>query len=175
MMALIARLLFFPTLWWNRILRRLTRRRWWDWVDDSLLLGALPSAAHVDELQAAGIGAVINTCQETCGPVAQYQRSGIEQLHLPTVDFTPPRIEDIRRAVGFIHQQIGLGRKVYVHCKAGRGRSATVVMCYLISKGLTPEAAQALLKAKRPHVLSRLAERPVVRQFARECAGAKSF
>jgi atypical dual specificity phosphatase len=169
-MWLIARLLFFPTLWWNYLLRRLTQRRWWDWIDDSVLLGALPAEGHVAELKAAGIGAVINICSETCGPVKHYKEAGIEQLHLPTVDFTPPRLEDIRTAVAFIQQQIRRGHKVYVHCKAGRGRSATVVLCYLISKGLSPEAAQNLLLEKRPHVLPRLIERPVVQQFAREYA-----
>jgi atypical dual specificity phosphatase len=167
-MWLIARLLFFPTLWWNYFLRRVTQRRWWDWIDEWVLLGALPGEAHVAELKAAGIGAVINTCSETCGPVKQYENAGIEQLHLPTVDFTPPKIEDVRKAVDFIHQQIRHGRKVYVHCKAGRGRSATVVLCYLISKGMSPDHAQALILAKRPHVLPRLAERDVVRQYARE-------
>ncbi|GMH30508.1 hypothetical protein Nepgr_032351 [Nepenthes gracilis] len=34
------------------------------------------------------------------------------------------------------------GKTTYVHCKAGRGRSTTVVLCYLVElKHMTPDAA----------------------------------
>jgi len=169
----LARLLFFPTLWWNLFLNRVAggKRRWWDWVDDDVLLGALPFPHHVAELKALGIGAVINTCCEYAGPVEYYKAAGIEVLALPTVDFTPPSIEHVRAGVKFMQEQIGRGRKVYVHCKAGRGRSATVVMCYLLRKGMSAEEAQKLMSEKRPHVMSNLWQREVVQQFAKECRG----
>ena len=164
-MALLAYLLFYPTLWWNRVLCGLDwRRHWWDWIDEWVLLGALPGAGDVPRLSAEGIGAVINTCREYKGPLAAYRAAGIEQLHLPTVDFTPPRVADIEAALAFIQAQIRQGRKIYVHCKAGRGR-ATIVLCYLIKKGMTPEQAQARLTEKRPQVLAGLFRRPVVREF----------
>ncbi|KAH0855139.1 hypothetical protein HID58_020461 [Brassica napus] len=41
----------------------------------------------------------------------------------------------------------------YVHCKAGRGRSTTVVICYLVQhKHMTPEEAYAYVKSIRPRV-----------------------
>ena len=43
---------------------------------------------------------------------------------------------------------------VYVHCKAGRTRSATLVGCYLMTTyNLNPEDAVKFMKAKRPHIL----------------------
>ncbi|MFV1967705.1 MAG: dual specificity protein phosphatase family protein, partial [Pirellulaceae bacterium] len=49
--------------------------------------------------------------------------------------------------------------------KAGRGRSATMVLCWLVAKkGMTPEQAFAFLKQKRPHVCQ-MALRPVVDEF----------
>ena len=170
---LIARSLFYPTLWWNKALCRLDKRcHWWDWIDDSVMMGALPAQHHVSDLVAAGISAVVNTCEEYPGPVEQYKMAGIEQLHLPTVDFTPPSIENVRAGVDFIQRQIASGGKVYVHCKAGRGRSATIVICYLIRKGLAPQEAQELLRKKRPHVLTTLCKRECVRIYAAECGKA---
>jgi|ERR1043165_1678308 atypical dual specificity phosphatase len=166
-MRFLARLFFYPTLAWNLLLNRLVKdRRWWDWVDETVLLGALPFPADVAKLKALGISAVVNTCDEYCGPLRQYAAAGIEQFHMPTVDFFPPALEDIERAVKFIQTQAAAGRKVYVHCKAGRGRSATVVICYLIAKGLTPEAAQKLMLERRAHVMPRVYKREVVQRFA---------
>jgi atypical dual specificity phosphatase len=165
-MALLAYLLFYPTLWWNIVLCLIfPRRRWWDWIDDQVLLGALPFPKDVPRLKALGIGAVVNTCREYAGPLEAYKLAEIEQLRVPTVDFLPPSLADVRLGVAFMQQQLARGRKVYVHCKAGRGRSATIVLCYLVAKGLAPEDAQRLLRQKRPQVLPTLFKRKVVKDF----------
>ena len=94
------------------------------------------------------------------------RRAGIVQLRIPTVDFTPPTLASVQRAVAFMQQQIGLGRRVYVHCKAGRARSGTVVLCWLIAaRGMTPAEAQARILQRRPHANPRLAHRAVVQEF----------
>jgi atypical dual specificity phosphatase len=165
---LIARLLFYPTLAWNLLLSRVLRvRRWWDRVDEHVLVGALPLASDVPSLQAAGVGAVVNCCEEYKGPVQAYERAGIVQLRLPTIDFVAPTLEDAERGAAFIQERVEQGESVYVHCKAGRGRSATIALCWLIAaKGMTPDQAQAKLLEKRPHVCRSLARRRVVQQFA---------
>ena len=164
---LIARFLFYPTLVYNVLACRLFRLwHWWDCVDEHVLLGALPFASDVPALSALGVKGVVNTCLEYAGPTEAYQDVGIVQLYLPTTDYTWPSREDIERGVEFINQYVQRRQPVYVHCKAGRGRSATVVLCWLISsKQLTPEQAQAYLKKKRPQVSGRLYRRAVVRRF----------
>ena len=45
------------------------------------------------------------------------------------------------------------GELTYVHCKAGRGRSTTLVICYLIRQmRMSPEEAYAFVRTKRPQV-----------------------
>jgi atypical dual specificity phosphatase len=169
-----AHLLLYPTWAWNALNAFvLKRRNWWDWVDDRILLGARPSRGMAHELSRLGITGVVNTCEEYKGPVQAYQQLQIEQFWMPTIDFTHPKIEDVRNAVAFMDQLLQNQGKVYVHCKAGRGRSATVVLCWLMKhKGMTPETGQALLLEKRKHVNAQLTERPVVQQFYREdCLG----
>ncbi len=170
MRRFIAHLLFYPTLAWNLLLNRIRSRwDWWNRVDDHLIVGAFPFASVVPELEREGVKAVVNTCEEYAGPVAAYQAAGIEQLHIPTIDFTPPRLADIERGVEFIQRHATAGDTVYVHCKAGRGRSATVALCWLVAyRGLTPAAAQELLNARRPQVLKSVYQRDVVREFTRK-------
>lgn len=58
---------------------------------------------------------------------------GVEQLRLSTVDLTGvPTVENLRKGVEFILKHRACGSSVYVHCKAGRSRSATMVAAYLI-------------------------------------------
>jgi atypical dual specificity phosphatase len=132
-------------------------------------MGALPFSCDVPTFQRIGIGAVVNTCEEHAGPVATYDRAGIVQLRIATVDFTHPTLASVQSAVAFMQQQIGLGRRVYVHCKAGRARSGTVVLCWLIAaRGMTPAEAQQRILQRRPHANPHLAQRAVVKQFWRQ-------
>ncbi len=162
-----ARLLFVPTLLWNVLLGRVLKlRHWWNEIEPNLLLGALPFASDVPKLAESGVTAVVNTCEEASGPESTYQRFGIRQFRIPTVDFTHPKLADVENAVKFIENQLAQGGRVYVHCKAGRGRSATVALCWLIAaRGMSRQEAQQLLIQRRPHVNPKIAERPVVIEF----------
>ena len=164
----VARALFYPTLAWNLLLHWLVgRRRWWDRVHSHVLLGAMPFAHDVKELREEGVKAVVNLCEEYGGPRDAYEQAGIVQLHLPTVDFTVPSRRDIGVAVRFITEHVERGEAVYTHCKAGRGRSATVVLCWLMCReGMTPEQAQDHLLTCRPHVNRHLCKRTVVQALS---------
>jgi atypical dual specificity phosphatase len=98
--------------------------------------------------------------------VSQYQHHQIEQMWMPTIDYTHPSYGDVCRAVEFIDQNVTDGKSVYIHCKAGRGRSATVAICWLMkAKQISAAEAQAWLNSKRPFVNQHLPSRPVVQQF----------
>ena len=171
---LTARAIFYPTLGWNMLLGRwLNVRNWWDAIDTHLIVGAFPFARDVRKMAEQGVQAVVNTCEEYEGPVEQYQKHGIQQFRMPTIDFTHPAYEDVCRAVEFIDLSVAQGKTVYVHCKAGRARSATVAICWLMkSRQISAAQAQRILLEKRPHINPRLTERPVVKEF--EAAFVKS-
>lgn len=167
------RVVYYPTLAFNVLLGRVLRiRPWWSRVDDCVVLGALPFAADAKPLyEDEGVRGVVNTCMEYEGPVEAYAEVGIEQLWTPTIDFTHPSIESVIEGVQFIERFASRGESVYVHCKAGRARSATIVACWLMqSRGFSPEQAQQWLSERRRHVNQRLAQRPVVQEFARRLA-----
>ena len=77
---------------------------------------------------------VINLCAEYRGPDRSYKQLGMRHLRLPTTDHFEPSVEDLERAVQFIAEHEALGKKVYVHCRAGHGRSAAVVLAWLLTK-----------------------------------------
>jgi atypical dual specificity phosphatase len=161
--------LYWPTLGWNMLLGRgLKIRHWWDQIEPGLFLGAVPLRQDVEKLSTLGVRRIVNTCEEFEGWPSLYRQHGIEQLWIPTTDFNPPSLEQIDQAVAFIEEAIGRNEAVYVHCKAGRARSATVVLCYLMKQHqIDPLSAQQKIEARRPHVLPVIHKRPVVQEFHR--------
>uniref|UniRef100_A0A673WNX4 Tyrosine specific protein phosphatases domain-containing protein n=1 Tax=Salmo trutta TaxID=8032 RepID=A0A673WNX4_SALTR len=61
-----------------------------------------------------------------------------------------PSLENLHRGVEFALSHREKGSGVYVHCKAGRCRSATQAAAYII-RG--PEEACQMLASIRPHVI----------------------
>lgn len=168
MHPVIARGIYWPTFGWNLLLGRVLKlRHWWDFVDNSVLLGARPLRRDLQVLaQEFGVTGVVNMCEEFQGEQDRYKAMGIEQLWLPTTDFHPPTVEMITRGVEFIQSKVLAGGKVYVHCKAGRARSATVVICWLVKyRGMSLDEAQQHLLRCRPHVNATLPKRRVVQEY----------
>ncbi|WOK98994.1 dual specificity protein phosphatase DSP8 [Canna indica] len=151
------RILFYPTLVYN-VMRNMLESEfhWWDQIDEFLLLGAVPFPSDVPRLKKLGVCGVItlNEPFETLVPTSLYHAHGIEHLLIPTRDYLfAPSFGNISLAVDFIHKNATCGRMTYVHCKAGRGRSTTIVLCYLVQhKQMTPTAAYQYVKLIRPRV-----------------------
>ncbi|CAI0425677.1 unnamed protein product [Linum tenue] len=71
-----ARILFYPTLFYNVFRNKIQAEfRWWDEVDQYLLLGAVPFPKDVPRLKKLGVGGVItlNEPYETLVPSALYR------------------------------------------------------------------------------------------------------
>jgi atypical dual specificity phosphatase len=166
---MLLKVFFYPTLLWTILLHRLLpdQRRWYDRVDERIIIGALPLKSQLDSLaRVERVTGVLNFCDEFDGH-SEYDRLGIRQLRLPVLDYCAPTAQQLESGLDFIRRQPRDG-SVYVHCKAGRGRAGTMLMAYLIDqKGMTPTEAQAALSAARPHVSPRLWKRPSVRELHR--------
>lgn len=149
--------------------RVLKVRRWWDEVDPQLILGARPIGRDPYRFKDLSVTGVVNTCEEFVGPQAAYARLGIEQLWIPTVDFNHPSRENVIAGADFIQRHAEQDGRVYVHCKAGRARSATIALWWLVRyRELEPEAAQQVLLRARPHANPRVYLRPVIQELYKE-------
>jgi protein-tyrosine phosphatase len=67
---------------------------------------------------------------------------GIRQLYLPTTDHFEPSLKDIQSAIQFIIDHQRRKEKVYVHCRAGHGRSAAIAMAWLLMKNPNVDVQQ---------------------------------
>lgn len=89
------------------------------------------------------------------------------------VDHLEPSIDQLERAVQFISTHVSAGESVYVHCKGGHGRSAAVVLCWLVANGMQPrQAQQHMLEIRR--VRSQMLQQPNVGRFVQNIASGAS-
>ncbi|XP_047112249.1 phosphatidylglycerophosphatase and protein-tyrosine phosphatase 1 [Schistocerca piceifrons] len=158
---MFARLSFYPTLLYNVAMEKCTKRRWYDRIDETVILGALPfkwlTTKLVEEENVKGVVSMNEDYELRIlsNNNKDWERLGIRFLQLSTTDiFEAPCQGKLSRGVEFIEEVKQSGGSVYVHCKAGRTRSATLVGCYLTMKNKwTPEDAVKHMKRKRPHIL----------------------
>lgn len=64
----------------------------------------------------------------------QYQRFGIGDFGLPTPEL-------MRSILDQVDESLRAGRRVYLHCWGGIGRTGTTVGCYLVRHGLSGDQA----------------------------------
>lgn len=169
----LAKNYFAPTTcaWWNRIDRT------------NIILGAIPleNKGHHEKIALEssknGKFAVLTLLEPfeiyTQGyfskPVttATWEALGAEHKIIEAEDFNPLTQDQIKEAVKFLIKQDNEGVTTYVHCKAGRGRSATAVVCFLMKKfQLTAEDAKEKVRESRPQINLNSLQWEAIKTFA---------
>ncbi len=135
---------------------------WWNLIDHNFYLGAVPLDIldHYKHLKNdLGITHVLSVVEdfELSIQSSQWQDGGITNQIVPVEDFHAVPLETIKSCVENLRQLLMSGKKVYIHCKGGRGRSATIVICYLLKYGLSDgtqfqsvQEVYDFVKSKRP-------------------------
>ncbi|XP_014470637.1 PREDICTED: phosphatidylglycerophosphatase and protein-tyrosine phosphatase 1 isoform X2 [Dinoponera quadriceps] len=194
---MFARVTFYPTLFYNIVMEKITARNWYDRIDETVILGALPFRWMTKQLiNDENVKAVVSMNEDyelslLSNTEKEWNRHNVEFLQLATTDiFQAPCQKKLQNGVNFINKFCSVPiRKlndpgavnsydrngtVYVHCKAGRTRSATLVGCYLmIRNNWTPEQAVDHMRSKRPHILLHTAQWNALKLFYEKHATIK--
>lgn len=133
---------------------------WWTEINDNIILGAIPLEHQLETLKELGVTHVITLLEPfelepgIVNPIQpeQWNGAGIHHTHIEAPDFEGVKPDHIDQAVQLLKKNPTA--KFYIHCKAGRGRSATIVLCHLIKNGSfqTKEETYAFLKKLRPQI-----------------------
>jgi protein-tyrosine phosphatase len=132
---------------------------WWSKITDNLYLGAIPLEIHRKELLVLGIESVVSVVEEfeklpsivgTPITKSKWQEHNVSNIEISFPDFAQVPTEKLYESALAIKKAIDKGYRCYVHCKAGRGRSAAAIVSYLcLFKDFTPQEALDLVKEKR--------------------------
>ena len=135
------------------------------WVVHGFLAGAEGPARPGDllYLKQQGIRAIVRMEEQTISGEAME----LIDLYEPVADFTPPDLEQIQRMVRFIQEQIETWqRPTAVTCYAGIGRTGTVLACYLVHEGNSPDNAVSKVRQLRPGSIQTREQEDAVHQYA---------
>jgi ADP-ribosylglycohydrolase len=121
------------------------------WVlTDQLLAGEHPGGhtreetrTRLSRLLQAGVECFIDLTQP--GEVERYDEElppGVEYLRKPVKDHGLPDVrEHMEEILDCLHDALRTGRRIYVHCRAGIGRTGMVVGCLLVERGMGGDEA----------------------------------
>jgi atypical dual specificity phosphatase len=113
-------------------------------IAGELLAGEFPGP-YLDWLEYRGIEVIVNLTEEP------YRARGFRVHHVPIAGQMAPEDEQIVHACRLIRRALRDGRRVYVHCHAGCGRTGTIVACYLVYRlRIDAEEAMGIVRALRP-------------------------
>ena len=102
---MFARVTFLPTLAYNVAMERVSSRRWWDRIDDKVILGALPFRSEYtqDLIKQENIKGVVSMNEDYELALFSHQKEGwkklgVDFLQLSTTDiFSAPSQEKLIR------------------------------------------------------------------------------
>ena len=78
----------------------------------------------------------------------EIEDAGFEHKKICVEDFTAPTFDQMDEFVAFVEEKHREGKKVLVHCFAGRGRTGTMIAAYLIRQGMAVDAAIREIREK---------------------------
>ena len=130
------------------------------WVIPDQLAGSMGPVkrAELIYLKERGIGALVRLEWRTISGGEE----GLVDLAEPVPDSQAPTFPQIDRIIGFIGDRISEGVAVAVSCRAGIGRTGTVLACYLVHTGHTAQDAMEQVRSLRPGSVESPAQRDFV-------------
>lgn len=156
------RIILFPYLLVNVVLwhlrhRVLSKEDTCNEIAPGIWLGRRP----IDGEMPDGIKTVVDlTCEFSATPQARK----LNYICVPTLDGLAPPDKDFDQ---LMHNLAASNDPIYIHCAAGHGRSAAIVVGLLVAKGVSKDLAEAerLVKAKRPKVSIKLPQRQMLNRW----------
>lgn len=129
-----------------------------------LLEGA--TLAELTALRIEGIGALVSLTECPLDAALALQ-AGLRYEHLPIPDMQAPTLDDIRYFTRFVNGARESGIATAAHCRAGLGRTGTMLACYLVHEGHSWEHALAIVRLNRPGSIETLSQERAVHEYAR--------
>jgi atypical dual specificity phosphatase len=124
----------------------------------------------VSGLYSLGIGTLVTLEETRTVDEELLRRHAIESLWWPIPDMSAPTLEEADRLCAEIATRLEAGTAVAVHCRAGLGRTGTILASYLIAEGLSALEALERVRCQQPRFIQSDEQIEFLTEFARHRA-----
>jgi protein-tyrosine phosphatase len=156
----LKKIVYQISLIYNQIKNKIFKDHpWWSQITPNLYLGALPLEKHKKEILVLGIETVVSIVESfekqktvISKPISteQWQEHNINNINISFPDFATVTTKKLYQSAQAIKNALDKDQLCYVHCKAGRGRSAAAIVSYLcLYENYTPEQGLNYVTKKR--------------------------
>lgn len=155
-----------------------TRWPWFNQITEHIFLGAMPlkNLNHEKIFKQKSITSILSIIEKketikktiftTPIHLSYWKKNNFSHLHIPIKDRHPIEIDKLQKAAEFIHKTILNNKKIYVHCRAGRARSAMAIIAYLLKyKKMNLNMAFRFIKEKRSVFLVNSSQKKSLKTF----------
>ncbi|CAB49338.1 protein-tyrosine phosphatase family protein [Pyrococcus abyssi] len=135
-------------------------------VDDNVAFGRMPYEDEVDYLLEKFNAFVVLVEDFELVYDLNKLRQRAEVLHSPIPDFTAPSLEQLMEIIEWIEEKVREGKKVYIHCYGGSGRSGTIATAWLMySQGIPLREALRRVRLLKPSAVETEDQMKILEEF----------
>mgnify|MGYP000884187078 CR=1 FL=1 len=152
---IITSVLFSQALHCAKTIPNILKKNNFSWIADGVIAGmAMPKTnEQIKALHDLNIGLVVTLTESEEGPASEiFKNVDIERFFLPISDGVIPTVDQVNK---FIEKSKEVwdktGKATVVHCRLGKGRTGTMLACWLLANtDMRPDAAIKFVRKKRP-------------------------
>ena len=120
------------------------------WVVPGRLLAGPYPGRMLEAVRQAGVTSFVDLTEPDEGlPPYADDVAPTTHVRMAIRDFACPSVDEMTAILDRIDSELARGETVYVHCYGGRGRTGTVVGCWLVRHGASGDAALARIAELR--------------------------
>lgn len=128
--------------------------------------------SDIEALERVGTSVLITLQENWSPPLDVLNDMNIESLHVPVPDMGVPSLDTALSLVDEVEERIRNGGTAVYHCRAGRGRTGTLLACHFVRRGMDADAAIKTTRERNPKWIESDAQLAFIHNF-RELVSSK--
>jgi atypical dual specificity phosphatase len=122
-------------------------------------------AFDLQALAKVGVNHLISLEEQETVPRTLASEHGIEVHHFPIQDMRAPGLAETEALTLHIGEKIRAGNCLAVHCKAGLGRTGTIIASYFVKSGMTALEAKRKIRCIDPRMIQSQQQEDFIEEF----------